>query len=209
MRYLLALLAAIALSTRAATVGDSFSGSPIVINGTPGATTVFEAENFDKGGEGVAFHDPHNCGATNGAACSCTQTYRPDGVNVCTAGTVVYVSYDDAGMWVDYTINVAAVGDYTVELLVAFADATCCGAAAYHVELDGMAVTKSVPLGPTLTAGWTSFEWRGKSELIPMVPGQHVLRVVVDHGWFNWDSIRVKYAAGIEWQTVPVWRVYP
>ena len=187
-------------------ISDPYTGTPTQINGTPGASTIFEAENFDKGGEGVAFHDPHNCGANNGAGCSCTQTYRPDGVNVCAIGAINFVSYDDAGLWVNYTIDVASSGAYTVELFVAFNDAGCCAAAAYHVEVDGYAYP-SVALGPALTGSWTTFDWRGKT-WVALLPGRHVLRIVVDKGWFNFDTIRIRFAAAIEWQQVPVWRNY-
>jgi len=190
----------------AGTIADPFTGTPIAINGTPGGVTVIEAENFDKGGEGIAYHDPHSCSTVT--TCSCPPgAYRPDGVNVCTTGAVTYVSYDDAGLWVEYTIQVASVGGYTVELLVAFNDTACCAAAAYHVELDGAVITKSIALGPALTGGWQTYDWRGKSELIGMQPGIHHLRIVVDHGWFNFDSIRVRYAGGFTgWQWVPIWK---
>lgn len=207
------LLLGLAPPARAGTAPDPFTGAPIVINGTPGSITQWEAENFDKGGEGIAYHDPHSCSAPPaGTTCSCPpNAYRPDGVNVCTVGAVTHISYDDAGLWVEYTIQVNAVAGYTVELLVAFNETACCGAAAYHVELDGAVVTKSIALGPALTGGWNTFEWRGKSDMIGMQPGRHRLRVAVDHGWFNWDAIRIKYAGGFtgEWQWVPIWKEYP
>lgn len=208
MRWLLVLMPTLAF---AGVVGDPFTGTPISINGTPGATTIIEAENFDKGGEGVAYHDPHSCSAPPvGTTCTCPPgAYRPDGVNVCTSGVVTHISYNDAGLWVEYTIKVSTVGNYTLELLVAIGTAACCDAAAYHVELDGVPVTKSIPLGPKLTANWLAFEWRGKSELIGMVPGIHRLRIVVDKGWFNLDSIRVKLAASAEWQQILIWKEYP
>jgi hypothetical protein len=192
----------------AGTVGDPYTGTPIAINGTPGAVTVFEAENLDKGGEGIAWHSVITAPCVP-ATCYCTQTYRlTENVAICGAGPV-YVTETGPGTWYNYTVSVSAVGSYTVELLVAMADAACCAGAAYHVMVDGVDVTASVPLGPAQMANWVAFEWRGKSPLFPMVPGQHVLTIVVDHGWFNWDALRVKYAGAIEWQQVPVWKVYP
>jgi hypothetical protein len=191
----------------AGTVGDPYTGTPIAINGTPGATTIFEAENLDKGGEGVAYHSLLSAPCTT-STCSCTQSYRQETVGICGAPPTTFVTYTGPGTWYDYTISISSVGSYTVELLVAMADANCCAGAAYHVMVDGVDVTGSVPLGPAQMANWVAFEWRGKSALFPMVPGQHTLTIVVDKGWFNWDSVRVKYAAGIEWQQVPVWKVY-
>lgn len=201
---------------RAGTVSDPFTGTPVAINGTPGATTIFEAENFNKGGEGIGYHDPWSCSTAGITVCTSCQrsTYRPDGVLVCPLGTGQMLSYLDASLWVEYTIQVNAVAAYTVELLASL-DGTCanCALAAYEIELDGarypLDPTKSYSVAPLGTGGWAIFLWVGKSDPIPMVPGVHRLRIRVLHGWFNWDSIRVKYAAGIEWQQVPVWKVYP
>jgi hypothetical protein len=209
----------IAASAAPAQAGTPFSGAPVQINGTPGATTVWEAENVDLGGPGVswfyppAIAAPAQCATTN--ACYCAQTYRTDGLLVCGSPSA-FVTYPGPGAWYEYTVGVSSVGSYTVELMVAMADAGCCALAAYHVEVDGAPVldpatggVASVPLGPAQMASWVAFEWRGKSPLFPMVAGVHRLRVVIDHGWFNWDALRVRYAAGIEWQQKPVWRVYP
>jgi hypothetical protein len=204
-----ALFLALAHPAHAGAVGDPYTGTPISINSTPGGVTYFEAENFDKGGEGVAYHDPKLC--TAGGVCACTQTYRPDGVNVCTTGAAVYISTIYPGLYVDYTIKVAAGANYTVELFISFLDIySCCAAAAYHVELDGQRypTTGSYALGPKPTASWYAFEWRGLSEAMLIAPGIHRLRIVADQPSFNLDAIRITYAYGIEWVQVPVWKKY-
>jgi hypothetical protein len=211
-------LAVFAGATQAGTVGDPFTGTPIQINGTPGAATIWEAENFDKGGEGVAYHDPHACSAPPvGTSCSCPPgAYRPDGVNVCVAGAVTHISYDDAGLWVNYTVWVNASAAYTVELLAANDGACTTCAATYYIEADGWRypqdVTKSYAILPT--GGWQVYAWQAKSDPISLSPGKHTLSIRVTHGWFNWDSVRVKYAQdatviwdGFNW--VPVLRAFP
>lgn len=202
----------LAATASAGTVGDPYTGTPVAIDGAPGAVTTWEAENVDKGGEGISFHSLlPGCTPQD---CNCVQTYRTDGLPVCGSLPVI-VTYTGPGTWYEYTISVTTVGNYTTELLVAIGDQGCCGAAAYHVEVDGAPIidpaTKlaSIALGPTATAGWNSFEWRGKSSLFPLVPGKHKLRIVVETGWFNWDSVRMKHAGGIEWKWGPTWQVYP
>ena len=68
--------------------------------------------------------------------------------------------------------------------------------------------TGSYALGGTPTKDWNVFEWRGKSELIPLVPGTHKLLIVVDQHWFNWDSVRIKYEGDSAWQWCTVWKTY-
>lgn len=194
----------------AGTVGDPYTGTPIQVSGTPGAVTVWEAENYDKGPEGVAFHNP-NPGACEAGKCSCLQVYRFLELPICGVSPR-FVTYTDNGLWATYTFDIAAVGNYAVELLVAIGDAACCGAASYHLRIDGQRypATGSYALGPTATADWNVFEWRGKSELIPLVPGTHRMLIAVDQHWFNWDSVRMTFAGAIEWgwQWGPTWKAY-
>lgn len=212
----LAIVAGLAWAhARAGTVGDPFNGAPIQINGTPGAVTLIEAENFDKGGEGIAYHDPHSCGAPPaGTTCSCPPgAYRPDGVNVCTTGAVTHISYDDDGLWVSYTVQVSASAAYTIELLAAQQSTVT---PAYHLEVDGWRYPQDATRSYSVpaTSGWQTYAWGAKSEAFALSPGRHTLRIVLDHGWFNWDAIRVKYVqdATVIWNGyawVPVFRTFP
>jgi hypothetical protein len=213
--FLAAIIAGLLTWTyaKAGTIGDPYTGTPIQINGTPGATTIIEAENFDKGGEGVAYHDLTlgNCTVGTPGCPGAGGVYRiSEDVDIWSdvVGQYYLVSIHP-GEWLTYTIQVNAIGAYTIELAVAFMQVQ---AHEYHLEIDGKRYPDvgTYSLGAAITTTWGSpFEWRGKSELIPMVPGLHRLRIIIDNGWFNWDSLRVKYAAGIEWQMKPVWRVYP
>lgn len=190
---------------QAGVTSDPYTGTPINV---PIGATIFEAANYDKGAEGVAFHNP-NPGICEAGKCSCVQAYRFGELPIC-SGTTPFITYTDAGLWAQYTIQVQETGNYSVELLIGIGDAVCCSGAAYHIELDGIVVTKSMPLGPTVTtSGWTPTDWRGGLELIPMVPGIHKLRIVVDKGWFNLDSIRITRKYWIDWIWTPVWKAAP
>jgi len=206
---------------RAGVVGDPFGGDcsvkaqPIQVNGTPASVTQWEAEAFDCGGEGIAYHQPlaGNCAASSasGGQCGCRQAMRlTEDVRICTNGQATWITNTEVDAWVGYTIQVVATGNYTVELNVAWMDNACCNGSAYYILLDGVRypAAGSYALGPQAMAGWQSFEWRGKSEPIPMVPGIHHLQIVVAQHYFNWDAVRVTFAKGIEWQQVPVWKEY-
>ena len=71
-----------------------------------------EAENFDNGGEGVAYHDttPGNSGGA----------YRNTDVDLEVSSDGGYdVGWTAAGEWLNYTVSVASSGSYTVGLRVA------------------------------------------------------------------------------------------
>jgi predicted amidohydrolase len=169
----LALLVAAGLPF-AATAQTPYSGSPIAIPGS------FEAEDFDLGGEGVAYHDniPGNSGG---------QYRTNEDVDIVAdpqAGFVV--NNFETGEWLGYTISVPADGNYDIELQAAtswdFPDA------AFHVEIDGVNVTGTVTLPDT--GGWNSFQWLGK-RTVSLAAGTRLLKVVSDRQYFNLNSIRL------------------
>ncbi len=86
-----------------------FSGTPIAVAGR------IQAEDFDNGGEGIAYHDTSTA---NEAGTS----YRTSGVEIEASGDAGggwNVGWMKTGEWLEYTINVATAGSYTLGLRVA------------------------------------------------------------------------------------------
>ncbi len=88
-------------------VRQPYLGSPVNLPGT------IEAENFDFGGEGVAYHDadPLNIGTA----------YRPtEGVDIYSMnGNGYEVGNFVTGEWDEYTVNIAQAGQYAIDARVA------------------------------------------------------------------------------------------
>src|SRR5712692_6727644 len=173
---LFTFLAAFAAPAGAATIPSTpFTGTPIAIPGS------FEAENFDLGGEGVAYHDnvPGNAGGQ----------YRPNEdvdiiVSSDSAGGGYVVNNFETGEWLKYTVNVQNATNYDIELRVASAFT----GSAFHVEIDGVDVTGHI-IVPN-TGNWSAFQWVGKKG-VALSAGLHVLKVVVDQQYFDFNSVRV------------------
>src|SRR5215470_18014437 len=109
MRKLLLLALPICLAAAAPAFGAStpFSGTPTPVPGT------IQAEDFDNGGEGVAYHDTGSTTNAGGA-------YRSTGVDIeAAAGGGYDVGWIAAGEWLNYTVNVASAGTYTVQVKIA------------------------------------------------------------------------------------------
>ncbi len=83
-----------------------YNSAPVTVSAT--ATTRVEAEDYDKGGEGVAYHDTDNGGQT---------ARRSDNVGVYedvnTSGGYG-VGWTAAGEWYGYTLNIAQAGSYAL-----------------------------------------------------------------------------------------------
>ncbi|QOV91783.1 carbohydrate-binding protein [Humisphaera borealis] len=137
--------------------------------GTPAALPGrIEAENFDEGGEGLAYHDD----GTNNAG----GAYRATGVDVesvTDTGGGYGVGYISAGEWLEYSVNFASAGLY--DLGIRFASGHGGGTA--HIEIDGAQVGGSITLPGT--GGWATWTTVTSSGL-NLPAGQHVLRLAFD-----------------------------
>jgi PKD repeat protein len=152
-----------------------FSGDGISLNqspygGTPRAIPgTIQAEDFDLGGEGVAYHDTDT--SNNGGQ------YRPtEGVDIestTDTGGGYDVGWTLAGEWMEYTVNVASSGVYKLE--VRFASQGNGGN--FHIELDG--VDKTGSLAITNTGGWQIWQTLVRSN-VALNAGQHILRLSSD-----------------------------
>ena len=166
-----------AIRVSAAPGSIPFSGTPISLPGT------FEAEDFDLGGEGVAYHD--NVAGNAGG------NYRPGEdvdivVSADSEGGGFVVNNLETGEWLAYTVNVSTAGNYDIELRAA--TSFDFPGSAFHVEIDGVDVTGRVTLPDT--GGWNRFQWVGRRS-VPLAAGQHLLRIVADQQYFDLNAVRV------------------
>ncbi len=146
-----------------------------------------EAENFDNGGEGIAYHDVD--AANNGG-----QYRTTEGPDIQThPGTGTYdIGYVQPGEWLSYTVNVTATASYDISFRVA-GDGS---GGTFHLEVDG--VDKTGTMTMPNTGGWQTFTFLTKSN-VALTSGSHVLKVVFD-GWgsagvLNLDSITLAASA--------------
>jgi hypothetical protein len=169
---------------------DVTAEAPVVLSkpffGTPSALPgTIEAENYDLGGAGVAYHDT-TAGNSSGA-------YRSDDVDikVTTDSSGTYnVKSVRATEWLAYTVNVAAAGTYSIDLRVA----SYGTGGTVHVEIDGANVTGAWSLPDT--GGWNNWQTATKTG-VALPAGTHVLKLVVDANGslgtaadINWFRVR-------------------
>lgn len=136
------------------------SGTPHAIPGT------VEAEDYDIGGEGVAYHDTTPGNVKGG--------YRNDDVDIVDTGLGVrYIAENVAGEWLEYTVDVPTAGDYTLEMRVA---SDTGGGGNVHIEFDG--VDKTGPIAIPDTGGWQN--WTIVTRTVNLSAGQQIMRLMQD-----------------------------
>ncbi len=171
----------LATATTPTPASTPFGGTPFSTGGT------IQAEDFNNGGEGVAYHD------TDAAANGSAPNYRPgEGVDIETTsdtGGGYNVAYVKAGEVLTYTITIDADGIYSFDARVAAAG----NGGSIHAEIDGQNVTGSIALGNT--GGWQNWQTRTVNG-IALTAGQHILSVVADTngqygytGNLNWFKV--------------------
>lgn len=141
-----------------------FGGTPAAI----GNETTLQAEAFDIGGEGVAYHDVEAKNLGN-------STYRAGlGVDVIkAAGGGLSVGYTRAGEWLEYTVKVATAGTYNLTARVASLKI----GGKFHIEVDGVDKTGAVTVPNT--GNWSNYTMVGKAG-VALTAGTHVVRLKMD-----------------------------
>ena len=152
--------------------GGSGSGSAQAIPGT------IQAENFDEGISSVGYWDSTE-GNSGGQ-------YRSTNVDIegCSEGGYD-VGWTSAGEWLNYTVNVASSGSYTLDLRLATASS-----GSLHVTFNGTDVTGTVSVSNT--GGWQS--WTTIRKTVNLSAGTQAMRVVFEGGNLNLNYVTL--AAG-------------
>lgn len=171
-----------------------FKTSPHTIPGR------IQAEEYDLGGEGVAFHEADANGNQGGAS------FRTDEVDIetCTDANGGYnIGYALQDEWLEYTVNVTTTKSYGLDLRLA-ADGA---GKMMHIEVDGVNVTGAINVPNT--GGYQTWTTHYVKD-IPLTKGQHVVRVVFDSDYMNVNYMEFKdVITGLESMEILGLKMYP
>lgn len=156
-----------------------YGGTPAAVPGT------VQAENYDTGGQGVAY----NVNSVNGTA----NGYRSDGVDLETTtdtGGGYDLGWTSGGQWFRYTVNVATAGTYTLALRVAAPSAVTDALHLSNASGTNLSGAVNIPA----TGGWQN--WTTVTATVTLPAGQQVLTADQDTGGWNSNSLTFTAAAG-------------
>jgi hypothetical protein len=150
------------ISVTSPAAATPFGGTALVI------PAVVQAENFDNGGEGIAYHDrsPRNTGGV----------YRDTDVDIQTDGGGGYsVGWIDPGEWLQYTIDVSRTATYALNMRVASAGP----GGTFHIEVSSSSAKLTFgPISIPDTGGWQN--WNTVSAKLTLAAGRQTIRIVFD-----------------------------
>jgi hypothetical protein len=132
-----------------------------------------QAENYDRGGQGVAYNDsePENLGGE----------YRTDGVDITGSAADGYkIGWTTSGEWLEYTVHVDSAGEYLWRVRVSAGG----DGSSFRLLMDGVDISGIVTVPNT--GSWD--EYTEVSGTTPaLTPGPKVLRLSVEGAYFNMD----------------------
>lgn len=163
------------------TIGDGCTGERPFYGVAATIPGVVQAEDFNIGGQGVAYFDaaPGN----NGNA------YRQEDVDIEPSTENGFnIGWIDAGEWLRYTVDVQFPGTYTLEARVASA----AGGGSFRIERDGTDLTATIAAPPT--GGWQS--WTTVQRDLKLTAGEQTLRFFVTGSidGFNLNYLRFRFS---------------
>ena len=162
-------------------------GKPINIPGT------LQAEYYDKGGEGAAYHDgeAENRGDAN---------YRTnDGVDIVNGNNGKVIGYTNTGEWVEYTINVKETGTY--KYVATVSSGTTGSGFSINIR-NGNTVTKlaDVKVPQTGNNDWGTY--KTVEGTVELEAGEQILRLTITGSNCNIDKIQFSLVTGINGVTI-------
>ncbi|MFT7560865.1 MAG: beta-glucanase (GH16 family) [Flavobacteriales bacterium] len=154
-----------------------YTGSAVTVPNT------VQAENFDFGGQNVAYNDT--------TAVNIGNAYRQsEGVDLeVRSGGGHNVGWTSPGEWYEYTINVSAAGTYNISANIASA----LNGGSLRFEFSGATNANSANVSFDGTQGWQNWAPTGATSVV-LNSGQHVVRMFVVSGAYNVDSFSMTYS---------------
>jgi len=156
-----------------------YGGTPAPIPGT------VQAENYDTGGQGVAY----NVTSVNGTA----NSYRSDGVDLevtTDTGGGYNMGWTATGQWFRYTVNVASAGTYTVTFRVSAISAVTD---ALHIS-NSSGTNLSGNINVPATGAWQT--WTNVTAAVSLPAGQQTLTINQDHAGWNFNYLSFAATGG-------------
>jgi hypothetical protein len=135
---------------------------------------MIEAERFDDGGEGRAYHDSTNNLTKEEWFNPIRFLEQVDILASRTASGGYKVGRTEAGEWMAYTVDVAREGTYRLEVRVASQG----NGGAFRVEFGGVDKTGSIAIPDT--GGWDTWQTLERPN-VTLRAGKQVMRIVMEH----------------------------
>ena len=147
---------------------------------------IVQAENFDKGGEGLTFHDSDS--EDQGDAKSRTDN---EGVDLVKGNNGTVIGYTAVGEWLEYSVKVTESGTYSYEATVS-SGVSGSGFTLGLVEDGKVTSLCKVNVPQTGSNNWDTYKVVKGNILKELEAGEHIFRITINGANCNIDKIELK-----------------
>lgn len=153
---------------------------------------IIEAENYDKCGEGITYHD--NDSQNQGDA-----GYRTsEGVDVVNGNGGKAIGYTNTDEWLEYTVNVTKEGYYTYEA-VASSGTTGSGFRLSLNEGGNLTnITDKISVPQTGNNSWSNYTTILGRTTVKLNEGKHIIRLTITGSNCNVDKITLRHVVDVD-----------
>jgi hypothetical protein len=163
------------------------------MNQIPGTIQAGNYDEFEGGnGQNISYLDLSN---TNNGDYR-TDEYVDSEFNTNEGATVGWI---DSGEWLEYTVDVQQSGYFNLSFR--YASGNSNGGGPFRILLDGKAITSPINVSSTSTTNWSAFRTAEVSNL-PLVEGDHVLRLEFEYGEFNLGKMEFSYDRALDYDFI-------
>lgn len=148
---------------------------------------IIQAENFDKGGEGLSFHDSDS--KDEGDATN--KRTDGEGVDLVKGNSGTAIGYTAKDEWLEYTVNVKEAGKYSYEVTVS-SGTTNSGFRISLVNANGtLTALANVSVPQTANNDWGTYKTVTGDFLKELSAGQQILRITITGANCNIDKVKL------------------
>lgn len=159
---------------------STYKTTPIAIPG------IIQAENFDKGGEGLSFHDSNSDGEGD------NQSYRSDaeGMDLVKGNNGTVLGYTAVNEWTEYTVNVKTAGTYSFKATVS-SGTTGSGFNIGLVKNGNVTIIGQVNVPQTGNNDWGTYTVVTGNITQELETGEQILRFTIKGANCNIDKVEL------------------
>ena len=161
------------------------NGKRVPFRGVITIPGTIEVENFDKGGEGLSFHD-------SDATREGDVAYRTDGegVDFVKGNNGTCIGYTAANEWLEYSVNVTEPGKYSYEAVVS-SGTTKSGFTIGLVQGSRVTTVAKVSVPQTANNDWGTYKTVTGDFTQELAEGNQILRITITGANCNIDKVRL------------------
>lgn len=162
---------------------STYGSEPISIPGT------IQAENFDKGGDGVTYHDSNS--NKEGDASS----YRSDceGVDIVNGNGGRAIGYTNTDEWLEYSVDIKKTGYYYYNAVASSGTTGSGFKLSLNTDNGLVDITGNISVPQTGNNDWGTYRTLSGKTLIELEEGRHIIRLTITGSNCNVDKISFEH----------------